>query len=1510
MTASDPHPLAPAQLRAALASPQAAVRHAGLLQLQDRLARAADPEALAELAALLPTSPAGLPPPLQLRLAAMYRSVWTWRKEHVLPDWRSVDLEPAVAQAWLRLDLSVAPATLARREVDAFVVAALRSLSAGDLLEPADLVALACAHARVDVQEEGARLLDECLRAGLLAPAQAIESLRTLLASASPPRRRDALLELAAPWARAWPCPRATLLPRLADDDVEVACAAVYLAALHDLHTDLRALVEDDSADPRVRAEAFGAAMARCERDALPAWLALALGDPVLFGPTCLRALRALHRRAIFVGDAELPAVLALATGDHSLDLDELAALTFTARKPLLRRLADLPAGDPRWPRLMPLLAAIDSDEVPAVLHALLAGTRDRDLRRQILRQLGPLRDASSEAVVLAHLEQEPAACLGALRWLGAAATVTALSEGLGLHDQAGVRPHLCDLAADAAALLWHLIDLDSPVRARLQSRLRFDALPLAIHRDLQRPPARFNPALTLACAVEPVSVRALELLGRFGGADDLELARDLLRRVVSEIVAGVLVERDRAPLRIDPSPVRASEAERQIPEVALQAVRELGRRLYERDAVRPACLLAALGAADAGDRVLAELLLDLDDEPLAPEARAIVLRALVSQRSRRTRRVRRHLHRHLRHADPQVRAAAVTCLARHVPDDLCASLVKLAEGDDLPTARQALLALAEARATAAAPAIAAWLEHPNMNLKKTAAEALQRAGSAEVVPALVRWLGAHDNPGLRAALSATLAALLGDSVTPTLLAALDSQPPADPHAAARWRLWSLALDGRLEPAAVLHAARRGAPWLPVFLRLLIDGSVRLRGETGSLVALLHHHGLHLRDLPLLAPAPLRPAVRALRDHGLTSHPADPRKTRDPEPTNHPAGGLPGHAADVLAEPEALTPEELAVVRPYLREWLLALRGPAGAGALAVVLQLFTAGLEPAALRQCAGFVDDLAARLDDTPRERLLALLDALVPELDVAAGLELAERLRRSEPRPNLSLGSWLGRLRRCGAVLVRADLERALQDCAGTSDPVAHARAALHDAFPGLPALDDEARRLRPRLGESLRAGDEAVLYDPRVSLEMLVDLHPDVPADLHAAWLDRLLQVQPLGVVGLQPRPPEAPRHLPPPRSAKVLAALLARLARSGLPERERAADLLLAWPEPAAQAALLTACLEGHVPITIQRARAVAGRFAAEASTWIAAAEHDRELRARVIALFAGLRPEVLLDLAPTLIAWWIAGQPRERDLLAAGLRRLPAGRLLQLLAPRLRAGEWGCLDLLGAPSTLTPEWHDLLARAPGDGDRLRQQALRSSIDARDRPPPLDLAALRTPLPAPAPAPPARTVAELRAEFAGAGPEQVRQALKDMSDRTGDEWFDLLVELVGHASPRVRLQAHRLLRTGDRERYLRSALGLLDDPDPNIQRSAIRAVSHAGHAPAVAALIARLAHERDPLHREVIAALRRLGPLAEDALVRAAREARPDRRRRYEEVLNAIAADVAAGEPPEDPLEDD
>ncbi|MBK7829153.1 HEAT repeat domain-containing protein [Nannocystis sp.] len=1295
----------------------------------------------------------------------------------------------------------------------------------------------------------------------------------------------------------------------------ERALAAIDLAALRDLDADLRALASDDSIDPRLRQAAFIAAAARCERDALPDWLALAVHDAPLFGPALLPTLRALHRRGIFIRDSDLPAILELTAVDPAIDHAALAAVCFTSRHALVRRLRAVPVDDPRWHRWLPLLAALDSPEVPTCLRELLAADPPPRLRRELLHHLGPLRDPTSEPIVLALLPREPAACLTTLQWIGGPATIACLRRDLGLDDELGPRPHLRADLDGAVIVLWQLLPEDDPTRNDLRVRLRHDTCPTLIVRDLGHQLALAELPLLLTHAGEPTAVTALARLANTGSRLALPIVRDLLRRIASEVVAGTLIDHHGVATRRAPTAPRASEAERRIPEPALAAIRQLGGRLRERNAIRPACLLAAVTPAQAGVLLLAELLLALAADADDPETIAIALHALAPIDDPQIgRQIGRRVHAYLRHDDPQVRAAAIVCLARHGVDDLCATLTRLAHSDDLPGARQALHALGEVGATAAAATIAGFLDHPNMNLKKTAAEALRRAGTPEVTPAIVRWLAQHDNPGLRSALSAALAAILGDATTTTLIAALDAIPGDDPDAARRRRLLVAALDHALTPAAVLAAARREAPWLPTLLTALADTTISLRsGSLTDLAAILPTPTI----TPEPPPAP-RPAIARLLAHGF----------------DHDL------AAELLADPHHLDPHELHAIRPYLREWLAALSDPSPAhnlhtpspahnlhtpptdnlhtpsptdnlhtpptdnlhtppsphaGALALILELAAAGLDAPEQALAADAIDALAARLDDGPREPLLALIDLLLPRLPPLAAWRLADRLRSSEPRPNLGGTSWLTRLRRCGVLLTRADLDRALHDCAATPDPAGLAREIVRDALALAPLSADEQALLHP-LSTALREG-QPLLHRHDLSPALRCELYPELPTAQRGAWLDLLLRLRPLG---LPPPPSTPPRHSPPPDERIELRRLLARLELPEPRDRQRAAEALLRSPDLSARPTVLATYLAGGLYLSNELKGPLAAALAENPRHHFSSADHDPKLLIRIAALVRHFPVDDRLDHAPTLLRWWSHGPVAARPDLDAALRTLPAMRLLPHLEPLLRAGEWGHASLLTGPLLATPGWPALLGQAP--------PALAAALHARTVPGPLAgpeqhdlalaaLAELRRPLPAPPPLAISSSPTALRERLHHADPETVRHALTDMSHAPGPDWLNLLDELIDHPSPRVRLHAHRLLRaSGERERYLACTCRLLNDPKPDIQRMAMRSLAHAGHLPAVAPLVERLARDHDPLHREVVAALRRLGPLAGDALTHARNKARPDRRARHDELLAAIAAD--------------
>ncbi len=126
------------------------------------------------------------------------------------------------------------------------------------------------------------------------------------------------------------------------------------------------------------------------------------------------------------------------------------------------------------------------------------------------------------------------------------------------------------------------------------------------------------------------------------------------------------------------------------------------------------------------------------------------------------------------------------------------------------------------------------------MSIKKTAAEALARAGGPEAAPKLVFWLGRHDNPGLRAALEAALRSIVGPACEATILAAAG----AVEDERARDRLLD-ALSGKLSPLAIRSGLRQGSAAAARLLERVLDGEITLASGTADELAVeLEAHGL------------------------------------------------------------------------------------------------------------------------------------------------------------------------------------------------------------------------------------------------------------------------------------------------------------------------------------------------------------------------------------------------------------------------------------------------------------------------------------------------------------------------------------------------------------------------------------------------------------------------------------------------------------------------------------------
>ncbi|MFJ4777185.1 HEAT repeat domain-containing protein [Streptomyces sp. NPDC088762] len=1489
------------------------LRHLGLLLLTERVTsgRTDDEPEMAGLAALLPASVEGSPE-AALVLARLHERLGPYLRGLRRPSWRTAELPVRVRIAWLRAELLNEPTVIRKEPPGELLYQAVRETTVTSAHRPEQLVNELVDSGDPVLQAAALRLARQGLHAGLLAPVPVRAHLIGLLDADSADVVAAALEELTEPWAALDPLPAARLAPFLDADSVrtrpEVADAALAAAARHGHRGLLRQVIDDPDLPPGLRRRAMERLGDLADRSDIGALTAIAARDPLLFGGPAVTCLRGLHRRGHFPDGPHVPSVIGLALADHSIPPHDVATILFTCRQVMFRELVDAAAGDPSWPRRLTLLVALaeqGAGELP-IGDAITRVLPSAPVAGPFLEAIRALRHVDAEDDVIALLPSAPAAALDALEAIGGHRTTTALREGLGLATEGtagAIAPHLRGVRNRALEVLWHLTH-DPSQRRSVLVRLDPADLPARIAADLGGPDEQ--ELALLSSHLDPDEpVAALCRLAAHGGAGTLPVIADLLLRIVADLAASRDPVGAAAPRREKVQPA----GEPVVPQEILEAVHGLGRRLYERGRIRPSCLLDATTAREAGDALVATMALDLlDRHGLSSGEQAILLELLLRAPYART---RARVHRLLRHRDRHVRKHVIALLARDAAGEdaqaLSATLIAMTAAQDIQTVRQALLALGHARARWASTAIAACLGHPNMNIKKTAAEVLVRVGTPPAVPALLHRLGHHDNPGLRATLIEALRAILGDAYPATVLAAAEHSEDGRAR-----ELLLEGLDHTLPARSVLALDAQAARVVPALLALVATGRVRLAsGTIEDLSTALARHGITTSAAP-------RPAVDSTVDPDVRSLTAE--------------GWDPSVALRIAARHELPDPARLRVLRPMLADWLrLAASEPAVRGrVLRLILRLcpapWTTGELTAFARDTRVLLDGLAeASAED--RQDLIAVLEAVAPTLPAARKPAVADAVRALPPAPAGSR-STLALLRSLDAVLVRADLEQALASARLGADPWQAETVVLREAFaaPPSPAGTGPAETVawRAALVAAVRTPNALEEFrrlcrqydgipNSRDRLTLLIDAYASAGDEVRTALIDWMTDVQPLDAPpwtlteSTHAPAPRArtvhPDDLDQPRSAALRERLLAMLQASDPDRRHTAALALSEWPEPEAALPVLRAFLRGRIDIPVGAGLARALRAIGETELRADDVLHDR------VALVAGrLDPWDLEPLIPLLLEWWEHDPAPGSSAAARALRRVPADVLAEHLGARLAAGAWGFLDLLrGRPLLRTPALTETCRRLSAEGrddlaDRLllvegplrRPDAARQDAAA--------LAALRDRSPAePTGTPQPASRHTLLALARTGDPVHIRRALTRLSeghssaDPDRDPALrDLIGELLRHPKPKVRLHAQRTSRAMlDRQTYLHHTSLLLNDPQPDLVRRAIRTLCHANWAPAIPAVTATLEHSHPAVRKAAAEGLIAMGAPAIPALRHAAVHARPDKRPLYTEVLEQI-----------------
>lgn len=1456
--------------------PAPRIRHLGLTLLTERAdisdisyfggeeGNAAGAGRLALVARLLPDSP-GESPEESLLLAGIHTRLAARKPRPRLPDWRAVALPARVRIAWLRAEI-LGDATVLRTEpTGELLYRAVRESDAAGARRPDRLVAELVDTGDPVLGTEALRLARDGLHTGLLAPAFVRGRLVRLLDSPDPYVVTDVLRELAEPWAAVTPVDAQPLTRsaraldgRSADRDgasAALAAAALLAAARHGHPTVLWSTAEDQAETPALRGQAVELLGERAERADVGRLVALAATDPFLLAGPVLTCLRALHRRGHFPADPHVGSLLSLALADLTLPAEDLATVLYTSRRPLFDALTDAPPTAPDWPRRLELLIALSRQgaaDVPigeAVTRLLPAARAPRPF----LAAIRVLRPAAAEEAVLALLPTAPSAALDALEAIGGDRTRSALARAFGIGGPADgpptaadgpprlpVAPELRPVRDRALALLWHLTRRPGQ-RQELLARLAPQDLPRAVEADLGAPDERELAVLRARVDVDDPVGAFCRIAAHAGTGtappEGVPLA-DLLLRIVRDLAAGRLRPGPDAGPGFAPAGPARPDGEPELPPEVLDAMRAHGSRLWRRRRIRPVCLLDAPDDTGAGHAFLTATVLGLLERPgLTGGERAVLLKALLQVPATPSTRAR--VHRLLRDRDPHVRKRVIALLAHDASGEdaraLSATLVPLTRDPDIRTVRAALSALAAARARWAAEAIADCLHHPNMNIRKTAAATLIEAGAPAAVPHLLRALGRDDNPGLRSALTRALRAVVGHAYAATLIAAAEAARDERTR-----RLLLRALDHEVTACAVLALDVGGSPVVPALLALVADGGVRLAaGSAQDLAEPLARHGV-----------PKPPAARGGRPDG-----ADPEVAALLRSGWDPANAL--RIARRTTPPETVAAHERSAARALLGHWLglagstveAGLRGRLLRCALCLCPGPWSAD-EVTLLARHADTVTDVfdaatgGGAADGSPRDAaarpgawsagelidLIEVLHVVAPHLSAGRRFTVVEGLRAlppagpdSLPRPGTA-ASALTLLRQLGAVLVRADLDRALDTAHLGADPWSAAPAVLREAFgvPDEPAYVDEAASWRAELAECVRTpealaefrgrdvavggrsrraagadgnGRAPAATESRELLSALVEAYPKAAPDVRGRLVDWMTGLQPIDAPewtiaetraartasGASSRPVRAD-DLDQPRSAAQRTRLLAMLDATRPERRTAAARALLDRPEPGVAHAVLRAYLRGRVDVLPDTAaldllahpEEHAGAHPAEGSgrhPAVVELTSRGVLPERALRWAARLPEDELPPLVPLIVGWWEHGSPAVHEAARTTLRNVPADVLAHHLAPRVEAGDLGLLDLLtGRPLLRTPvlTGAERRLRAEGrdvlaDGLVLVHGPLRTPGSEHEDAPALD--ALRTPFRSPTATPAGRPSLPELLDLARTGtPERTRQAL--------------------------------------------------------------------------------------------------------------------------------------------------
>jgi hypothetical protein len=1440
------------------------------------------------------------------------------------PDWRSWQVSEVVRVSWMKSELLLFPSLpIAETEHELFSQA-LSLISPTEIVYPSLFLTTLVQKKDWHSQHTAYHFLQACLEHGTLTVVDASNLLQSLLQSDILTIRVLAWKALAQPWAQGSVVPPSVLHTALFSETTVLAESALEWAGQEGRWREVSDVMFDSSSSPALRQLAMKwAGKIACKSDVCD-MLELALQDPWLFGTTCLQSMEEMHQRGVFLDPENLELFTALIDELRFQDGRVLACLTYISRKQLFSWLSGMDTNDSRWHHWIEIFSFLEVNGVISWFLDWLPTIKNERLLRKALWMVGPMAKCQAESTLLAFLHDHPHACLHSLQWAGAEQTVQRLMTDLGMQADGSltsIADYLVHYQEKALTLIWFLAPFSDCERDRWREHFHLKSVPIQIQWQKHSTMSlRHMMALVSASSGNKVK-SAIKIIGNYGNYSSIPLLSELIAKLVfkQNLQRSESLE---TPVHSWQSPLPKQLHDPAIDSDVLQSVRKLGNRLQQQGAIRPTCLIDS-DPSNAGERFLAEILLGLIERNDLNEGElSIVFHTLADLKGVE---LGRRVARWIRSPHPDIRKMAIRCLVKDKVVELVFNIMRLTEENDVETIRQALLAMGSFQATWASDAVASCLEHPNMNIKKTAAEMLSVVGRVSAVPRIIFWLSMHDNPGFRDKLLHALQAVMGNSTTLALRLACERT------ATERQRKLLIAtLDGRLSPAVVRAWTLGNATQKSLakdVLNALISRQIELKdGNLASLQSEMERVGI---------PIPFTKSESSIQER---------------EPIAKPWLDLINKGWDsqqailALRSHQKPSKETEQVVEYYYREWLhlfpqLILEDKQSLIGLLMTMEPSQFSKQHAPiLEQCFDEFFSLLPEIQTREhRQRFCAWLQWFIPHASAEQRAEIAHRIRSVFRVPSADgLGRW-SVLQACQVPIVTDDLLSFVEDVSGSSQPILAWKTLFHQRFIIPIDCNPEVQTYLREILQSTIQKDDCEHFESlkeRLSSSpsereclpgVIVELIAKASHKMQTSLLLWIAELQPAGVPRFYPghgeRQPEEEKvwrelneqaiskAVPPSYERGLL--LVAQLSDTNDNQKEMAAQELLSWHDPKQEfgSHVLSVFLNGSVSLSWKEQVALSDTIGSMSS------ENLRDLysnsnhlgRLRLLNLCEHLGEEDLLKHRELLLSTIHEPDLEQRNTTLRCLQRISAARLFPDVKEAVLRGAFGSVQGLGSRLFDCPQTREvkmklashptneyanffLAAIVPGcfaqtplsNADLERKVAKlqeRKSVNLRIS---TEITNATT------------HYQEILAMVRSEQTDVVHAGLRKIRHYPRPEVAEEVIALTKHRDLKVRTRALRCLRdVGTKHQYVETMANFLDDPRPELKILAIRVLSKAGYVSGIVPIIDLLEDHHSRVRRVAEEGLIVYGEQAVRSLERAKSHARPDHKQRYQSVLSKI-----------------